>query len=168
MVMRSAIVSFAIALSTASCTVTEMPLDHTNPLDRIYDSSSGDFRMALTGESTSSTTAKLTWADAYHKKDGLTTDSNLKLQSTSALLYKTGSPTADDVVKVKAGTLAAGVNGYASVYTIAAVAGSYSGTFTGMNPQNKGTFVIQFNYKYTSKSDVITTGTFYSNFVVLE
>lgn len=164
--MRSLISVLALALSTVSCAITEMPLSHTNPLDTIYDNT--DLRMVLTGKGTSSTTASLTWADAYHKVDGQTTDDRLKLQSSAQLLYKTGSVTADDVAKLKDGSLAAGVNGYTSVYSITALGGSYSGTYTATNPQNKGAFVIRFNYKYTSKADVTTSGTFFSNFVVLE
>ena len=166
MVMRPAIIVLVMALAGSSCTMTEMPLSHTNPLDTIYDNA--DLRMVLTGKSTSSTTATLTWADAYHKVDGQTTDDRLKLQSSAQLLYKTGSATSDDVAKLKDGTLAAGVNGYASVYSIIAIGGSYSGTYAATNPQNKGTYVIRFNYKYTSKADVTTSGTFFSNFVVLE
>ena len=166
MVIRSTIITLVVALATVSCTMTEMPLQHTNPLDTIYDNT--EMRMVLTGKSTSSTTATLTWPDAYHNVDGQTTDERLKLQSSAQLLYKTGSVTADDVTKLKEGSLAAGVNGYASVYSIFALGGSYSGTFVATNPQNKGTYVIRFNYKYTSKADVTTVGTFFSNFVVLE
>ncbi len=166
MVIRPTMFALAVALTTVSCTMTEMPLQHTNPLDTIYDNT--EMRMVLTGKSTSSTTASLTWADAYHKVDGQTTDDRLKLQSSAQLLYKTGSVTADDVAKLKDASLAAGVNGYASVYSISALGGSYSGTYAGTNPQNKGTYVIRFNYKYTSKADVTTAGTFFSNFVVLE
>lgn len=109
MVIRSALAALAVALATGSCTMTEMPLHHTNPLDTIYDNA--ELRMVLTGKSTSSSTAVLTWADAYHNVDGQTTDDKLKLQSSAQLLYKTGSVTTDDVAKLKDGSLAAGVNG---------------------------------------------------------
>lgn len=166
MVMRPAVVLLAMVLAGSSCTMTEMPLNHTNPLDTIYDNT--ELRMVLTGKSTSSTTATLTWADAYHNVDGKTTDDSLKLQSSAQLLYKSGSVTTDDVAKLKDGSLANGVNSYASVYSITAIGGSYSGTYAGTNPQNKGVYVIRFNYKYTSKAGVTTSGTFFSNFVVLE
>lgn len=166
MVMRPSVLVLCMALAGSSCTITEMPLSHTNPLDTIYDNT--ELRMVLTGKSTSSTTATMTWADAYHKVDGQTTDDRLKLQSSAQLLYKTGSVTSDDVAKLKDGSLAAGVNGYSSVYSITAIGGSYSGTYAATSPQNKGTYVIRFNYKYTSKADVTTSGTFFSNFVVLE
>ena len=166
MVMRPVLAALVVTLASVSCTMTEMPLNHTNPLDTIYDNT--ELRMVLTGQSTSTTTATITWADAYHKVDGKTTDDRLKLQTSAQLLYKTGSVTADDVTKLKDGTLAAGVNGYSSVYTILSLGGSYAGTFAATTPQNKGTYVIRFNYKYTSKADVTTSGTFFSNFVVLE
>ncbi len=59
MVIRSTIITLVVALATVSCTMTEMPLQHTNPLDTIYDNT--EMRMVLTGKSTSSTTATLTW-----------------------------------------------------------------------------------------------------------
>lgn len=166
MVIRPKIFFVAVSLLVGGCAFTENPTEHTNPLDRIYDSN--DFRMELTGASTSGITAKITWADAYHKLEGQTTDANLKLNTTAQLLYKTGSPTTADTALVKSASSMSGINGYANVSTISALASSYAGTFSATSPQNKGTYVIQFNYKFTNKSGVETAGIFYSNFVVLE
>ena len=168
MVMRVLLLSALLMATLSSCTMTEYPLTHTNPLDRIFDS--GDFRLMLTGESPSSTTAKLTWGDVYDvtlKTSNPVTSDNLKINGTNAaqLLYKSGSPSTTDIAAVKTSTA---LGGYTMLYPLVAVGSSYSGTHTASSPNHRGTYIIQFSYSYKNSAGTTTTGILFSNFVVIE
>ncbi len=152
-------ITLLVALSGASCTMTEMRMAHDNPLDRIYDS--GSFRYVLTGEP-SATNATLTWGSVYYTDDkGKVTElstSDIQINGTNGaqLLYNANAPSQTEINTVKQG----GSLGYGSVY---ALTGAGSGTFTTTAASFKGYYIIRLDYKYDGK-----TGRLYSNFVAVQ
>jgi hypothetical protein len=149
-----------IVMLLSSCTITEMKLAHDNPLDRIFDS--GSYRLVMTGDATSSTSSTLTWGSIFYTNDkGKTTElstSDIQISGSAAVLYSATVPTQTQIDAVKqAGSLA----GYSALFSLTtAGAGSYATTAAG---QNKGSYIIQLSYNYAG-----TTGTLYSNFVVIQ
>jgi hypothetical protein len=153
---------FSFALLFASCTATEVPLSHDNPLDRVFDS--GDFRLGLTSQAKPNG-ASLSWSNVYHKTEGALSDSNLKLNATASILRSATIPSTQDQNSVKnASTLSAGFSAV-SACPVAAANASYAGT---CDVSASGYYIIQFNYKFTNKSGVVTSGILYSNFVAVQ
>jgi hypothetical protein len=154
-----------LSMLVGRCAITEQPLDHENPLDRIYES--GNFRMVLSAESTSTSSTTLRWGNVYHTSEGELSDSNLKLNTTASVLYKATAPTSTEIASVKAKTA---LTGYTTVTScpVAVSSSSYAGTCGLTGSSSKGTFIILFNYKFTDKSGVTTSGILYSNFVEIQ
>jgi hypothetical protein len=154
----------ALVALVAGCAVTEVPLGHDNPLDRIYDS--GDFRMVLTAEAKSAALTQLTWSKVFHSKDGALTNAVLKLNPSASILRSATAPSAADLAAVRNRTALSG-----AFATVAECSGKITGTtYAGdceVSSTPKGYFIIQFNYSYTGKSGT-ATGIFYSNFVVVQ
>ena len=155
---------FLIALS--NCSTTEMPLAHDNPLDAIFDN--GNFRMVLTDDyNTTTQMTTLHWSNVYHTTEKELNTINFKLNTTANLLYKTGVPSTTDVQLVKTQQPLVGYTAL-TPSPIKANGSTYAGT-TDMLPANsKGCFIVEFNYKFTSKTGVTETGILHSNFVIVQ
>lgn len=152
----------ALTLLVASCTATEVPLSHDNPLDRIFDS--GDFRLGLTAQAKSNLTS-LSWSNVYHKVEGALSDTNLKLNTPASMWRSAGIPSAQDQNAVKNATTLSASFATVSGCSIVAASASYAGT---CDVTAAGYYIIQFNYKFTNKAGVTTTGILYSNFAVVQ
>jgi len=160
-------VSFVLGLVfLVGCTNTEVKMRHENPLDRIFDS--GNFRIVLTAEEKPNGNTTLNWSNVFHSTEGELSAEKLKINGSAQIFRSAASPSAIDINSVKeAGALSGSFTGVGTC-TIAAAGDSYAGTCDAVNPSNKGAFILQFNYRFTDKSDVTTTGTIYSNFVVIQ
>lgn len=156
----------AIAVSLFACDNTEVKMRHENPLDRIFDS--GNFRIVLTGEEKPSGNTTLTWSNVFHSTEGELGTDKLKINGSAQVFRSAASPGATDIAAVKDAAALSGSFTTVGTCTIAAAGDSYAGTCDAVNPLNKGSFIVQFNYRFTDKSDVTTTGTIYSNFVVIQ
>jgi len=166
MVMRIYCLTLFAAFAVIGCNGTEMPLDHTNPMDRIYDS--GSFRQVLTGIETSTTQSVLNWSNVFHKTDGELSDSSLKINGTAAVYLSTVAPSASDLSLVTGGQALSGAFTPVSGCSIAAANASYAGSCPVTTNSGRGYFIIRFNYTYASSGGSATSGIFYSNFVVLQ
>lgn len=160
MVSRS-ILALVFSLAGISCTSTEIPLSHDNPLDRIFDS--GSFRMGLTGD-TKGTGTSLAWSNVFHKTEGALSDSNLKLNSSAAVLRSATSPSASDLTAVKSATALSASFAQVAGCAVAVAGTSYAGS---CESTLQGYFIIQFNYKFTDKAGVTSSGIIYSNFAAV-
>jgi hypothetical protein len=154
------------AILVAGCTNTEVKMRHENPLDRIFDS--GNFRVVLTGEATASGNASLAWSNVYHASEGELTDTKLKINSTAQILRSATTPAASDLTAVQNGAAISGSYSAVGVCVVSAANSSYAGSCDVAPALNKGSYILQFNYRFTDKSDVTTIGTIYSNFVVIQ
>lgn len=148
----------------SACAVTEVPLAHDNPLDRIYDS--GKFRLVLTGEAKSANLTQLSWSNVYHSEDRELNAENLKLNPDASILRSATAPSATDIAAVKNGSALSGAFSAVSECVVSAKDSSYAGSCNVTSAPTKGYFIIRFNYRYT-KSDT-TTGILYSNFEVVQ
>jgi hypothetical protein len=147
------------------CTNTEVKMRHENPLDRIFDS--GNFRVVLTAEVKANGNTALTWSNVFHSTEGELSAEKLKINTTAQILHNAASPGTTEITAVKNGIALGGFTPLGTC-TIAAVGDGYAGTCDAVSPSNKGSFIVQFNYRFTDKSDLTTTGTIYSNFVVIQ
>lgn len=161
MVKRSILI-FSVSFIAVSCTATEVPLSHDNPLDRIYDS--GDFRLGLIAQAKANVTS-LSWSNVYHKTEGALSDTNLKLNTTAVMLRSAAIPSTQDQNSVKNATTLSASFATVSTCSIAVANASYAGT---CDVTASGYYIIQFNYKFTNKAGVTTTGILYSNFVAVQ
>jgi hypothetical protein len=161
--VRLLILTAVVAL-LAGCAVTEVPLGHDNPLDRIYDS--GDFRMVLTAEAKSTGLTQLTWSNVFHSKDGELTDTVLKLNTSASILRSAAAPSAADLTAVKNRATLSAAFAAVGECSVKVTGTGYAGN-CDVSSTPKGYFIIQFNYAYTGKSGT-ATGIFYSNFVVVQ
>lgn len=150
----------------AGCSNTEVKMRHENPLDRIFDS--GNFRLVLTAEAKASGNTSLTWSNVFHTTEGELSDDKLKINGSAQVFRSAANPGATDITAVKNASALSGSFSAVGTCTIAAANNSYAGNCEAVNPANKGAFIVQFNYRFTDKSDVTTTGTIYSNFVVIQ
>lgn len=153
-----------LVASLAGCAITEVPLGHDNPLDRIYDS--GSFRMVLTAESKSASLTQLTWSNVFHGEDGELTDTGLKLNTSASILRSAAAPAAADLTAVKNRATLSGAFAAVGECSVKVTGTGYAGN-CDVSSAPKGYFVIQFNYRYTGKSGT-SAGIFYSNFVVVQ
>ena len=165
MSMRHLAGALALVLAV-SCTNTEVKMRHENPLDRIFDS--GNFRIVLTAEEKVNGNTTLNWSNVFHSTEGELTAEKLKINGSAQIFRSATSPGATDINSVKEAGALSGSFSAVGTCTIAAAGESYAGTCDAVNPANKGSFILQFNYRFTDKSDVTTTGTIYSNFVVIQ
>jgi hypothetical protein len=163
--MQTAVV-LLLGAALAGCTNTEVKMRHENPLDRIFDS--GNFRLVLTGEEKASGNTSLTWSNVFHSTEGELSDDKLKINGSAQVFRSAASPGAADITAVKNASALSGSFTAVGTCSVAASGNSYAGNCEAVNPANKGAFIVQFNYRFTDKSDVITTGTIYSNFVVIQ
>lgn len=154
------------AILVLGCTNTEIKMRHENPLDRIFDS--GNFRVVLTGEAAASGNAALVWSNVYHASEGELTDAKLKINTTAQILRSATNPAAVDITAVKNAAALSGSFSALGTCVIGAANNSYAGNCDVAPALNKGSYILQFNYRFTDKSDVTTTGTIYSNFVVIQ
>ncbi len=148
----------------AGCAITEVPMRHENPLDRIYDS--GPFRMVLTAEAKSASLTQLTWSNVYHSEDGELAESELKLNTTATILRSALAPTTADLNAVKNQASLSGAFTAVGECSVKVTGTGYGGN-CDVSSAPKGYFIIQFNYRYTGKSGT-SAGIFYSNFVVVQ
>lgn len=155
-----------IITAASACTNTEVKMRHENPLDRIFDS--GNFRLVLTAEEKASGNTGLTWSNVFHSTEGELSDDKLKINGSAQIFGSAASPGAADINAVKNGAALSGSFAAVGTCTVAAANNSYAGNCDAVNPANKGAFIVQFNYRFTDKSDITTTGTIYSNFVVIQ
>lgn len=158
--------AFAVLLAISGCAMTEIPMAHENPLDRIYDS--GNFRLVLTAEATSATSTGLTWSNIYQTTDGEVSDTTMAITTTANVYRSAGAPSATDLDSVKrAGSLSGAFTQINSTECpVKLVGSSYAGS-CAVTSTPKGYFIIQFNYKYTGKSNP-ASGILYSNFVAVQ
>lgn len=161
--VRLPLLSALVALLTG-CAITEVPLGHDNPLDRIYDS--GPFRMVLTAEAKSANLTQLTWSNVFHAEDGELSDATLKLNPSASVLRSAAAPVAADLTAVKNRATLSGAFAAVGECSVKVTGTGYAGNCE-VNSAPKGYFVIQFNYHYTGKSGT-SAGIFYSNFVVVQ
>ncbi len=164
-VLQICLVLFTLAVGVG-CTNTEVKMRHENPLDRIFDS--GNFRVVLTGEAAASGNAALVWSNVFHSTEGELSDDKLKINSTAQIYRSATTPSVADIGAVQNGTALSGSFAALGTCTVAAASNSYAGKCDVPSPSNKGAYILQFNYRFTDKSDVTTTGTIYSNFVVIQ
>lgn len=163
--MRRLLVA-AMVVSLFACDNTEVKMRHENPLDRIFDS--GNFRVVLTAEEKANGNTALTWSNVFHSTQGELSTEKLKINGSAQIFRSAANPGATDINAVKNGSALSGSFAAVGTCTIAAAGDSYAGTCDAVNPSNKGSFIVQFNYRFTDKSDLTTTGTIYSNFVVVQ
>jgi len=150
----------------SGCTMTEMPLAHDNPLDAIFDN--GNFRMVLTYDYNSATgITTLRWSNVYHTTEKELNTTNFVLNTTADLLYKTGAPPTADVQLVKTQQPLIGYTAL-SPSPVKANLSSYAGSVEMLAANSKGSFIIEFRYKFTNKSGTTETGILHSNFVVVQ
>lgn len=154
----------ALGATLAGCAITEVPLGHDNPLDRIYDS--GQFRMVLTAEAKSASLTQLTWSNVFHSEDGEASDAELKLNTSATILRSAAAPSAADLTAVKNRATIPGAFAAVGECTVKVTGTGYAGN-CDVTSAPKGYFIIQFNYRYTGKSGT-AAGIFYSNFVVVQ
>lgn len=166
MVMRIYCIALFATFVVIGCNGTEMPLDHTNPMDRIYDS--GNFRQVLTGVEASTTQSVLNWSNVFHKTDGELSDSSLKINGTASVYMSTTAPSASDLSSVTSAQALSGA--FTAVFgcNVVAANASYAGSCPVTTNSGRGYFIIRFNYTYTNSGGSATSGIFYSNFVVLQ
>ncbi|HMV36880.1 MAG TPA: hypothetical protein PKM44_09765 [Turneriella sp.] len=150
--------------SLAGCAITEVPLGHDNPLDRIYDS--GKFRMVLTAEAKSASLTQLTWSNVFHSEDGELTDAELKLNNSATILRSAVAPIAADLTAVKNQATLSGAFATVGECSVKVTGTGYAGN-CDVSSVPKGYFIIQFNYRYTGKAGTVA-GILYSNFVVVQ
>lgn len=148
----------------AGCAITEVPLGHDNPLDRIYDS--GPFRMVLTAEARSATRTQLSYSNVFHSKDGELSDEVLKLNPNATILRSAAAPSAADLAAVKNEAALSGAFTPVSECAVRSNDSSYAGGCE-VTSTAKGYFILQFNFRYSGKSGA-AAGILYSNFVVVQ
>lgn len=152
-----AVLTSGMLLLFTACTFTEVPSDHTNPLDTIYDS--GPLRMVLSYPEKSSAGYKMFYSSVYYNNSN-SKDSVFSANGTPQLMYKATAVTQTDLDNIK--NMVA-LTGYTLVKSIVAIADDYKGEYEN-STISSGTYVIQFPYKLTNNATV-TTGIFYSNIV---
>lgn len=146
----------AMVFPTA-CNFTEVPADHTNPLDTIYDS--GNLRMVLSYPAKSNSGYKMYYSSIYYNNAGQE-DSVFAVSGTPQLLYKAGTLLQADLDNVKN---KAALTGFTVVKNLTATSDDYKGEYENSTIA-AGVYVIQVPYKFTNKTTE-TTGIFHSNIV---
>ncbi|MDZ7343102.1 MAG: hypothetical protein ONA90_01165, partial [candidate division KSB1 bacterium] len=145
------------------CLNTQVPLRHDNPFDRIYDS--GDFRLVLTAEPLVDST-RFYWSEVYHSTEGRLTAEKLQIQGTAGLLRSANAPSAGQLEAIRNGVAVSGFTAVSNC-AMAAAGGGYANQCQAATGSHKGYFLIRFDYRYTNKAGE-STGTFYSNIVVVQ
>lgn len=153
-----------LAFAASRCNTTEVPFNHDNPFDRIYDS--GKFRLVLVAEPLADTT-HFHWSEVYHSEEGKLSTENLKINGTAGLLR---SATAPSPAQLQAIRNAAALSGFAAVpgCSIAATDRGYANQCQAASGNHKGYFILRFDYLFTDKSGTDKTGILYSNIAVVE
>lgn len=160
MVKRSVLISTLLLLFLGRCAMTEMPMPHDNPLDRIYDS--GDYRMVLTGTALSASESQLSWGGVFRADEGELKSTDLQLNGSAVLYRSATQPSSADLDAVKKTQSLSGAFTAVGGCSFSPKDESYAGGCV-VTSTPKGYFVIKFPYKDSSKS-----GTFYSNFVEIQ
>jgi hypothetical protein len=154
----------ALVVALTGCAITEVPLGHDNPLDRIYDS--GPFRMVLTAEAKSAALTQLSWSHVYHNIDGKLNSDQLILNPSASVLRSASAPSASDISAVKNGQPVSGAFAAVGECSVQVAGNGYAGN-CDVTSAPKGYFVIRFSYRYTGKTNS-GSGIFYSNIVVVQ
>ncbi len=160
MVKRSVLISTLLLLFLGRCAMTEMPMPHDNPLDRIYDS--GDYRMVLTGTIVSLTESQLNWSGIFRVEKGEVDVRDVQMNGSAVIYRSAAEPSAADLDAVKKAQSLSGAFSAVGGCSVGPKDESYAGA-CAVTSTPKGYFILKFPYRDSSKS-----GTLYSNFVEIQ
>lgn len=153
-----------LAFAASRCNTTEVPFNHDNPFDRIYDS--GKFRLVLVAEPLTDTT-RFYWSEVYHSEEGKLNSEKLKINGTAGLLRSAAAPSPAQLQAIRNGAALSGFTAVAGC-SIAATDTGYANQCQAATGNHKGYFLLRFDYLFTNKSGIDSTGILYSNIVVVE